>query len=294
MERSKINLGYLEGWISSVLNTILFVLKLWVGMTIGSIAMIADAWHTLSDTLTSLVVIVGFWIAGKPEDKEHPFGHGRAEVIGALVIGVLLGVVGFNFIKESVLNLQHHAKPPSFTLVPILIFAISVVLKEAMAQFSFWAGRKIGSRSLIGDGWHHRSDAVASLLIVIGALLGGKLWWIDGVMGVGVSLLILWAAFDVARSSANDLMGEDVNEELAKRINDLCRETAPEIRSMHHLHLHRYGDHRELTIHVRLDGEKSLHEAHAIASSIEKALQQSLQMEATVHMEPERTTKELA
>ncbi len=291
MERSKVNLGYLEGWISSALNILLFILKLWAGVAISSIAMIADAWHTLSDTLTSLVVIVGFTIAGKPKDKEHPFGHGRAEVIGALIIGIILGVVGVNFLKESAHNLLRRSATPSFTLFPILIFTASAVLKESLAQFAFWAGRRISSRALIGDGWHHRSDAIASLLIVAGALLGKKLWWIDGVMGLGVSLLILWAAFDVVRKSADDLMGREVTDELAKSIREICKKTSPEITGIHHLHVHGYGDHRELTLHVRLGGERTLVDTHAIASSIEKALRESLNLEATVHTEPHHISR---
>ena len=98
MNDQKQQLGYLEGWLSSVLNVVLFGLKLWVGMMAGSVAMIADAWHTLSDTLTSVIVLVGFWISGKPKDKEHPFGHGRAELIGAIIIAILLALVGFSFL----------------------------------------------------------------------------------------------------------------------------------------------------------------------------------------------------
>jgi cation diffusion facilitator family transporter len=190
MDIQKQQLGYIEGWLSTVLNTLLFGLKLWVGIRAGSVAMVADAWHTLSDTLTSIVVIFGFWIAGKPQDREHPFGHGRAEVIGAVVIGTLLAVVGFNFLVKS----YHQLRNPqhvNFSLFSIVVFAISIVLKEALAQFSLWAGKKVKSQSLIADGWHHRSDAIASALIVIGALFGKTFWWIDGVLQ-HYSLLLNW------------------------------------------------------------------------------------------------------
>jgi len=286
MKKKDRNLGYLEGVLSSIINTILFILKLWVGMMVGSVAMIADAWHTLSDTLTSLVVIIGFWISGRPSDREHPFGHGRAELIGALIIGTLLGVVGVNFFKESVMNLFRHVKPPTFTLVPIIIFALSIAIKEAIAQFSMWAGKKINSRALIADAWHHRSDAIASALIVLGALFGKSLWWIDGVMGIGVSLLILWAAFDVVRSAADDLMGEDVDPVLSGKIQALITEIAPDITHVHHLHVHRYGQHREITLHIRMDGEATLNLVHEVASRIETRLRSELDVEVTVHAEP--------
>ncbi len=179
---TKTRLGYLEGVLSIVLNTALFGLKYWVGLSTGSIAVIADAWHTMSDTLTSVIVILGFKISSMRPDKKHPFGHGRAEIISSVVIGVLLAVVGFNFLVESIHRLQHHTAA-SFNSSAITVFAISVVLKEALAWFSIWAGRKIESQSLIADGWHHRSDSVASLLILLGMLFGRYLWWVGAVMG---------------------------------------------------------------------------------------------------------------
>src|SRR5512137_2886387 len=95
------SLGYIEGWASIVLNTSLFFVKYWAGTRFGSVAMVADAWHTLSDTLTSVVVVVGFFIASRPADRGHPFGHGRAEPIGAVIIATLLAVVAVNFMTES-------------------------------------------------------------------------------------------------------------------------------------------------------------------------------------------------
>jgi cation diffusion facilitator family transporter len=124
--------------------------------------MTADAWHTLSDTLTSVVVILGFWISSRLEDEEHPFGHGRAEVIATIIIATLLAVVGINFLKDSIQQLIVQ-RSASFSTVGLVVFAISVVIKEGLARFSIWAGKKTDSKSLIADGWHHRSDALASL-----------------------------------------------------------------------------------------------------------------------------------
>jgi cation diffusion facilitator family transporter len=279
------NLGYIEGWISVVLNTALFVVKYWVGMKYGSVSMIADAWHTLSDTLTSLVVIVGFWIAARPADQEHPFGHGRAEAIAAIIIGTLLAVVGFNFLSESITRLRHH-QAARFGMLCIVVFSISVVLKEALAQFSFWAGRRINSRALAADGWHHRSDAVASALIVAGALLGSYFWWIDGAMGIGVALLILYATYDILKGAAGILLGERGDAALEKEIMDVIIRTAPATSDVHHLHLHTYGDHRELTMHLRLPANMELQAAHAIAHDIEEAIRRDMDIETTVHVDP--------
>jgi cation diffusion facilitator family transporter len=101
-KKYKTSIGYLEGTISIILNTLLFGLKYWVGIKTFSIAIIADAWHTLSDSLTSLVVIIGFKVSSKPADKKHPFGHGRAEIISSVIIGTMLAIVGFNFLIASI------------------------------------------------------------------------------------------------------------------------------------------------------------------------------------------------
>ena len=285
MNYQKQQLGYLEGWVSAVLNILLFGLKLWVGMMAGSVAMIADAWHTLSDTLTSAIVLVGFWISGKPKDKEHPFGHGRADLIGAIIIATLLALVGFNFLKESYLQLRDR-QPANFSQIAIIVFVISVILKEGLAQFSIWAGRKVDSQALIADGWHHRSDAIASLLIVIGALFGRFAWWIDGVLGFLVSLLIIYAAYDIMRDASHGLLGEPMEQKLEQRMQQIVKTIAPDVSEMHHPHVHKYGDHIEVTLHLRMDENYSLQQAHDIVTKIEDELRNRLNIEPTIHAEP--------
>jgi cation diffusion facilitator family transporter len=285
MDAQKQQLGYLEGWLSSVVNTLLFALKLWVGMAVGSVAMIADAWHTLSDTITSAVVLAGFWVSGRPRDKDHPFGHGRAELIGAVIIATLLGLVGINFLKESYIQLKE-AERVHFNMLGILAFGISVVIKEALAQFSIRAGKKVKSQALIADGWHHRSDAIASLLIVLGALLGRFFWWIDGVLGFLVSALILYAAFDIMKGASNTLMGEEMEQDLVRRMTHVIQSIAPDVSEIHHCHMHRYGDHVEVTLHLRMNEEYSLRQAHDIVTQIEDRLREDLQIEPTIHAEP--------
>jgi cation diffusion facilitator family transporter len=282
---TKQKLGYLEGWASIALNTLLFGVKFWAGSRVGSVSMMADAWHTLSDTLTSVVVIVGIWIMAKPPDERHPFGHARAENIAAIVIGVLLAVVGAFFGYDSIVRILAR-KAVSFSLLAILVFAASALLKEGLAQFAFWAGRKAGSQAVVADGWHHRSDAIASALIVVGALAGRSLWWMDGVLGVGVSLLILWAAVDIVRSSASPLLGEAVDPVTEHRVADAIRREYPGAEDVHHLHVHRYGGNVELTVHVRLPGAMTVEESHAISQRMEQRLAGELGIVATVHVEP--------
>lgn len=278
-------LGYFEGTLSAVLNTLLFGFKIWVGAAAGSVAMIADAWHTMSDTLTSLVVILGFWISGKPGDRKHPFGHGRAELVAAVVIGTLLGVVGLNFLRDSAVQLRDR-RGAEFGAAALIVFAVSVLLKEAIARFSIRAGRRVKSQSLVADGWHHRSDALASALILAGALLQRRFWWIDGVLGIGVSLLILYAAGSIIRDAADTLLGECPDEDTVRNIREILARLTPEATDIHHIHIHRYGDHVEITLHVRMPPEMSVRQAHGIATGLEAGLRETLGWEATVHPEP--------
>ncbi|MEO0293873.1 MAG: cation diffusion facilitator family transporter [candidate division WOR-3 bacterium] len=293
MDKIDERLGFIEGWVSIVVNILLFALKLWVGVAMKSIAMTADAWHTLSDTFTSFVVILGFWISGKPADEEHPFGHGRAEIIAAIIIGVLLGVVGINFLVESGKRFVHHISIPTFKIFAVIIFGISMVLKEALSRFAFWVGRRIKAESVIADGWHHRSDAIASGLILIGVFLGKYLWWIDSVLGIGVSFLILYAGYDIVRIASNKILGEAPDEEVKEKIHRIISKNAPAVMNIHHIHIHRYGNHTELTVHIRLPGNMNVFDSHSITKEIENKLREELRCEATLHVEPfERLEKE--
>jgi len=124
-QKYKVYLGYLEGIISIVANTLLFGFKYWVGMKTFSVAIIADSWHTLSDSLTSLVVILGFKLSAKPADKEHPYGHGQAEIVSSVIIGTLLAVVGVKFLADSIEKFILH-QPAIFGNLAILIFVVSL------------------------------------------------------------------------------------------------------------------------------------------------------------------------
>lgn len=285
MKNKRDTLAYLEGILSIFINSVLFILKYWAGLVTGSVAIIADSWHTLSDSLTSLIVIVGTKTGAKPGDKQHPFGHGRSELVASLVIGVLLAVVGVKFGIDSVNKLIAH-EAATYKPLALIIFIVSVVFKEGLAQFAYWGFRQTGRQSLKADGWHHRSDAIASVIIVIGIVLGPNLWWIDGVMGLSVALLILYATFEIAKDAVNPLIGEEPGEQLLARLNQIAATESPDSTGVHHVHMHRYGDHTELTFHVQLAGNMQLNRAHDVASRIEQTVKTELNMIATVHVEP--------
>lgn len=279
--------GYLEGWLSIVMNLLLFALKYWAGVVSGSVAIIADAWHTLSDSLTSIIVILGIRISKKPADKEHPYGHGRAELIGSLIIGVLLFIVAFEFTLESFDKLLNH-QSVEYGTIAIVATVISILLKEALAQFAFWAGKKTDSKSLKADAWHHRSDSISSLLILIGIFLQDVFWWIDGVLGILVAILIAYAAYKIMKDSINPLLGEAHDDELEKTIVDIANDISTENLNVHHIHLHKYGNHSELTFHICLSDELILKEANEIVHQLEKAVNNRTGYETTVHIDTKK------
>ncbi len=274
-----------EAWVSIAGNIVLFIAKMWVGIISGSIAIIADAWHTLSDSLTSVIVLAGVQFSARPADKEHPFGHGRAELIAALIIGVLLSVVAFNFLIEGVQRLINH-QAANYGLAAIIVTAISTVGKEAMAQYAFWVSRRTSSRSVKADGWHHRSDAIASLVILVGIFAGKYLWWIDGLLGIIVAILIFHAAYMILRDAMNTMLGDHPEPWLITRIDEICRQESTLDLLPHHIHVHRYGEHTELTMHIKLPDSMTLFDAHEIATKIEVRLKNDLNIISTIHMEP--------
>ncbi|HCL90549.1 MAG TPA: cation transporter [Candidatus Atribacteria bacterium] len=286
-KKYKTSIGYLEGTISIILNTLLFALKYWVGIKTFSIAIIADAWHTLSDSLTSLVVIIGFKVSSKPADEKHPFGHGRAEIISSVIIGTLLAMVGVNFLIASIQRFINH-QFASYGNLAVIVFIISVVVKEGLAQFSIRAGKKVNSQSLIADGWHHRSDALVSFLVLVGIFAGKYFWWVDSIMGIAVSLVIFYTTYSILKMSVSTLIGEEPSKDFETEIRKIVNNSVSRDVKLHHFHSHKYGDNKELTFHIRLPADMRLEDAHGITEEVEKKIREKMNIETTIHVEPIR------
>lgn len=281
----KLHSAQLQGWISIIGNLLLFGYKLWVGIMVGSMAIVADAWHTLSDSLSSVILLIGVKIAGRPADKKHPFGHGRAELVTALVIGIMLLVVAFEFGMAGIGKLCH----PQVTVygkMGVIAMLVSIAVKEAMAQYAFRAARKSGLQSLKADGWHHRSDAISSIILLAGMLFGGSWPYMDGLLTLTVALIIAYAAFGVIREVWDQILGTEISPELEKRVIGISRDIMDGDVCAHHFHLHQYGIHSELSFHVRMQGDLPLSEAHECAQKIESAIERELGIDATIHLEP--------
>lgn len=278
-------LGYREGIVSVILNLLLFALKYYAGVVSVSVALIADAWHTLSDSLTSLVVIFGIRLSSRKPDKEHPFGHGRWEQISALIIAMMLVLVGIEFVKDAITKLQQH-ETADFGWLAYTVTIVSVVIKEALAQYAFYIGRITGNTSVKADGWHHRGDALSSLIVLIGLFLSSYFWWIDGALGLIISVMLFYAAYTIIREAANKILGEEPAAEVVEKIKVIVKKEMGEYSFPHHFHIHNYGDHSEFTFHIKVPGEETVREAHAKATIVEKRIKAELNMEVTIHIEP--------
>jgi cation diffusion facilitator family transporter len=279
------NWTIIEGWVSICANIVLFGLKLWVGLITGSVALMADAYHTLTDSISSAIVIFSGWLSQKPADDKHPFGHGRSDLISSVIIGVLLAIIGFEFLLKSVEQVRSGVGV-DFGVAAIVVTVVSILVKELMAQFAFWAGRKHNNPILKADGWHHRTDALSSIIILVGILCSSFATWIDGALGIVVSLLIFYASWEILNDSVSRLIGETPDPDLMKQIDLIIDKTEFDVKP-HHFHLHRYGDHIELTFHLTMDAGLTLEAAHERAHLIEQELRDQLGIEATIHMEPE-------
>lgn len=283
MEKKKA--GYIEGLVSIIFNIILFILKLWAGIITGSIALTADAWHTLSDSVSSIIVVIAVKLSSKKPDQEHPFGHGRWEQIAALFISFLLAIIAYDFLKDSIIRFRHH-ESTKFGAIAIIVTIISIITKEGLAQFAFYIGRKTDNVSVKADGWHHRTDALSSIIVLVGIMFANQFWWIDSILGVIISLMLFYATYEVAKEAITKLLGEKPDQELIDKITDSVKTIYNDDLQLHHFHIHNYVTHKELTFHIKLDNNLSIVSGHKIATDIENVIFEQFGIVTTIHVEP--------
>ena len=282
---NKTKAGYIEGIVSIAVNSALFSLKLWAGIITGSIALAADAWHTMSDSISSIIVVISVKLSSKKADKEHPFGHGRWEQIASLFIAVLLGIIAYDFLKNSIIQFNNKEKV-EYGAIAIIVTVVSIIIKELLAQYAFYIGRKIENASVKADGWHHRTDALSSVVVLAGILFAKQFWWIDSVLGIIIALMLFYATFAIMKEAITKLLGEEPGQELIDKITDEVKKIYGNDLKVHHFHIHNYVVHKELTLHIRLNKDMTIENGHKIATEIEKTINEKFKIAATVHVEP--------
>ena len=282
---NRLKVGKLEGYLSIFSNLLLFVIKLSLGVISQSIALLADAFHTLMDMATSGIVIIGFKLSQKPADAEHPFGHGRAETISSLLIAFLIGLVGIEFLKSSIGRLYHSEE---LTVDPrmIIIVVSTIIIKEIMARVSHEMGELIDSDILKGDAAHHRSDMLSSLMVVVG-LIGVRLGWneLDSYMGIGVSLFILYTGYELARNAVDELLGKPPTKEMIDLISHIATQVNG-VLNVHDIIVHQYGVKKFISLHIEVGHDRTASELHVIADSVEDKIAKKMYANVVTHIDP--------
>jgi cation diffusion facilitator family transporter len=238
-------------------------------------------------------VLVGFKFGEKPADKEHPFGHGRIEIIATLIIAFLLIVVTYDLGKSAILRIISPQKV-KFSSIAIIFMIASAGFKEWMASFSIFLGKKINASSLIADAWHHRSDAIASLLVGLGLIfMRFNLYLIDGILALGVAILIGWIAVRLIITSSSTLIGEAPDSELISKISQISL-SVPGVINIHDIYVHDYNTNKIISLHVEVNDNLLADVAHEIATTVEEKIKEKTHAyNVTAHIDPkERKRKD--
>ena len=280
--------------VGGVVNVVLLVFKFVAGILGHSAAMVADAVHSLSDFVTDIIVLVFVHISGKPEDKSHDYGHGKYETLAMTIIGMALLVVAIGIVYSGLTKIMawidgEQLEAPG--MLALWAALLSIVLKEAVYHYSMVKAHQLRSQALEANAWHHRSDALSSIGTAVGiggAILLGQRWTVlDPVASVIVGLFIVKIAIDLLRDGIGDLMEQSLPEEVENEMLQLVA-SLPGVVKPHDLRTRRIGNHYAIELHILMDGDISLREAHEKASEVEDLLRHQYgdETHVAVHVEP--------
>lgn len=275
-------------------NFLLMLFKFIAGFLGNSAAMIADAVHSLSDFATDIVIIVFVRVASKPQDKNHDFGHGKYETMATAIIGLVLIWVGGLILWSGVKSVYavymgEELEEPGF--VALLAAIASIVIKELLYQYTAYEARKLDSKVIMANAWHHRSDALSSLGTMFGiggAIFLGPSWRVlDPLAAVVVSIFILRVALDLLLPCVDELLEKSLPEEDENFIKDVIR-SYPGVVDPHSLRTRRIGNYCAIEVHIRMDGSTSIDDAHLITRKIEGDLRKKFGEKTIIstHVEP--------
>ncbi|MBQ7458482.1 MAG: cation transporter [Bacteroidales bacterium] len=277
-----------------VVNLLLVALKFVAGIAGRSAAMIADAVHSLSDFITDIVVLVFVGISARPQDASHDYGHGKFETIATFFIGLALVGAAIGIVVSGATKLaawlQGEDIPVPGTLA-LWAALISIVVKEILFQYTARKGKKLESQALVANAWHHRSDALSSIAAAIGiggAIIFGNRWTVlDPLASIVVGAMLVKVAWDLLGPAIGELTDKSLPEDVENEILGIIEE-APGVSEPHNLRTRRIGNRVAVEVHIRLDGNLTLAEAHERTSQIEKRLKERFGADShiTIHMEP--------
>lgn len=276
----------LAGIVGIVTNTLLFIIKLSVGLLSNSVSILADAFNNLSDAASSIITIIGFKMANKPADAEHPFGHGRIEYITAMIVSFMVMLVGLQFVKTS---FQKIINPTlvTFELLPFILLLISIGFKFWLSKFNKAIGNKINSSTLKATATDAMGDVFTSTTVVISFLISKFTTLpIDGYIGIVVALAIVYSGFSLIKETLSPLLGEPPDPVLVSDITDMVM-SYDNITGIHDLIVHNYGPGRIMaSIHAEIPSNIDIMEIHHIIDTAEREISKKLNIYLVIHMDP--------
>ena len=282
--------------VGSVVNLLLVGMKAVAGVAGHSAAMVSDAVHSLSDFVTDIVVLVFVRVSARPQDESHDYGHGKFETLATLFIGLALAAAAVGIVVSGAVKLarwlQGEDIPAPGTLALWAAF-ISIVAKEILFQYTRIRGRKLDSKALEANAWHHRSDALSSIGAAIGiggAILLGRRWTVlDPLASIVVGAMLVKVAWDLLGPSFGELTDSSLPAETEKEMLDIIR-SVPGVEDPHNLRTRRIGNRVAAEVHIRLDGTRTLEEAHEKATEVERRYRDRFgaQSHIIIHMEPKK------
>ena len=268
------------------LNLLLFAGKYFAGLISGSVAITADAFNNLSDAGSSIITLLGFAIAGKKPDPDHPFGHGRAEYLAGLVLSAVIILMGFELVKSSFEKILH-PEPISSGLLPAIILVCSILVKFYMCLYNRSVGKKINSAAMQATATDSLSDSVATTVVLLS--MGVSYFFhvnIDGYAGLLVAVFILYAGFNAAKDTVSPLLGQAPDPEFVQQVADIVT-AHPEVVGIHDLVVHDYGPGRVMvSLHAEVRGDGNIFDLHDAIDTAETELKEQLGCIATIHMDP--------
>lgn len=278
--------GVLASIVGIICNIFLFLVKLVVGLMVHSVSVMADAFNNLSDAGSSLISFVGVKIASKPADEEHPFGHGRMEYISALIVSFLVLEVGFTFLKDSISKIKS-PEAIRFQMVSVVILLLSICVKLWLGLFNRKLGKKIDSKVMIAVFTDSMGDVLTTTATIVSLLFFHFTEInIDGIVGIGVALVVMWAGVGIAKDTLEPLLGEAIDPEEYQRIKKFVGSYDGIIGS-HDLIVHNYGPNRSMaSIHAEVPNNADIKESHEIIDKIERDAVENLGIFLVVHMDP--------
>lgn len=278
--------GRMASGVGLGLNIALWALKLLAGQLSGSVSITADALNNLSDASSSLVSLLGFKLAAKPADEEHPYGHGRYEYLAALTVAVIIMIIGFELFKSS-LEKVLSPTPVRFSWLNMGILAAAMLAKGWMLRFYGQIGRRIDSDTLIAAAADSRNDVITTGAVLLAALISRFAGLeLDGWMGLAVSLFILWSGFGLIKDTLDPLLGRAPDPRLVQEIRDRIM-AYPDVLGTHDLLVHDYGPGRRFaSVHVEMAAEGDVLHNHDVIDNIERDFLRDSHMHLIVHLDP--------